>query len=230
MSEANTETQTEETKPEVVKADGCQLDSIYAFKKGMTSYFTDAGESVAATVLKYEPLVISQVKTKEKDGYTAVQVSFMPKKSVRTAKSEKNHLKAAGFENGAYHAREIRQDLPETAQVGTKISLDSLKVGDLVKVTSRSKGRGFAGVVRRWGMAGGPETHGSGFHRRPGSIGNRTWPGRVMPGKKFPGHYGDETVTVKNLRVLDIIADENVIVVSGAIPGAENSLVQLTKV
>jgi large subunit ribosomal protein L3 len=230
MSEANTETQTEETKPEVVKAEGCQLDSIYAFKKGMTSYFTDAGESVAATVLKYEPLVISQVKTKEKDGYTAVQVSFMPKKSVRTAKSEKNHLKASGFENGAYHAREIRQDLPETAQVGTKVSLDSLKVGDLVKVTSRSKGRGFAGVVRRWGMAGGPETHGSGFHRRPGSIGNRTWPGRVMPGKKFPGHYGDETVTVKNLRVLDIIADENVIVVSGAIPGAENTLVQLTKV
>jgi large subunit ribosomal protein L3 len=230
MSEENTETQTEETKPEATKADGCQLDSIYAFKKGMTSYFTEAGESVAATVLKYEPLVISQLKTKEKDGYTAVQVSFMPKKSVRTAKSEKNHLKASGFENGAYHAREIRQELPETAQVGTKISLDSLKVGDLVKVTSRSKGRGFSGVVRRWGMAGGPETHGSGFHRRPGSIGNRTWPGRVMPGKKFPGHYGDETVTVKNLRVLDIIADENVIVVSGAIPGAENSLVQLTKV
>jgi len=225
MSEENTENQTQETK-----AEGCVLSSLYAFKKGMTSYYTDAGDSVSATVLKYEPLVITQVKTKETDGYSAIQVGFSPKKAKRTSKSEKNHLKKAGFENGAYFVREIREDVPATAQVGVKISLDSLKVGDFVKVTARSKGRGFAGVVKRWGMAGGPETHGSGFHRRPGSIGNRTWPGRVMPGKKFPGHFGDETITVKNLRILDVILEENVIVVSGAVPGADNTLVQLTKV
>jgi large subunit ribosomal protein L3 len=209
---------------------GSELGSLFAFKVGMTSYYDEKGESIAATVLKYETLVVSQLKTKENDGYSAVQVAFKPKREKRTAKSEKNHLKATGFENGAYHVREIRQDIPEGLAVGAKVALSSLKVGDVVKITSRSKGRGFAGVVKRWHMAGGPETHGSGFHRRPGSIGNRTWPGRVMPGKKFPGHFGDENVSVKSVRVIDVIADENVIIVSGPVPGAANTLVKLTKV
>jgi large subunit ribosomal protein L3 len=206
------------------------LNSLYAFKLGMTTYYDEKGESVAATVLKYEPLVVSQLKTKEKDGYSAVQVAFKAKKDKRTAKSEKNHLKGTGFENGTYHVKEIRQEIPEGLAVGTKIELGSLKIGDNLKVTGKSKGMGFAGVVKRWHMAGGPETHGSGFHRRPGSIGNRTWPGRVMPGKKFPGQLGNETVTVKGLQVVDIIEDESVIIVRGSIPGSQNSLVKLMKV
>lgn len=207
-----------------------ELGSLYALKVGMTTYYSETGESLAATVLKYEPLVVSQIKTKEKDGYAAVQVAFSPKRAKRTALAEKNHLKGTGFENGTYFVREIRQEVPAGASIGSKVALSSLKIGDVVKATSRSKGKGFAGVVKRWGNAGGPESHGSGFHRRPGSIGNRTWPGRVMPGKKFPGHLGDATVTVKSIRIVDIIPEENVVIVSGPIPGAENSLVKLTKV
>jgi large subunit ribosomal protein L3 len=224
MSEVTAENTTE------AKTGACQLDSLYAFKMGMTTYYDDNGESISATVLKYEPLVVSQLKTKEKDGYTAVQVAFKPKSDKRTLKSEKNHLKAAGFENGAYHVREIRQEIPAGVEVGTKVEMSSLKIGDMLKVTGTSKGCGFAGVVKRWGNAGGPETHGSGFHRRPGSIGNRTWPGRVMPGKHFPGHLGDETVTVKGIQVVDLIPEESVIIVRGSIPGAQNSLVKLMKV
>lgn len=228
MSETNT---VEEVKPaEGTRTDAFELATLFAFKVGMSSYYDENGEAIAATVLKYEPHFVSQLKTKEKDGYTAIQVAFSPKKEKRTSKSEKNHLKAAGFENGAYHIQEIRQDFPEGLVVGAKVAISSLKIGDMIKATSRSKGHGFAGVVKRWSMAGGPTTHGSGFHRRPGSIGNRTWPGRVMPGKKFPGHYGDETITVKNLKVVDVIPEENVIIVMGPIPGAQNSLVKLTKV
>ncbi|MCB0351531.1 MAG: 50S ribosomal protein L3, partial [Bdellovibrionales bacterium] len=182
------------------------------------------------TVLKYEPLVVSQIKTQENDGYEAVQVAFKTRGDKRTSKSQKSHLKPAGFENGAYHIKEIRQSIPDGLAVGAKIDLGSLKIGDVLKVTGLSKGMGFAGVVKRWGMAGGPETHGSGFHRRPGSIGNRTWPGRVMPGKKFPGQLGCETVTVKGIRVVDVMPEENVIIVRGSIPGSENTLVKLTKV
>lgn len=219
-----------EQKEETNKSEGCELNSLFAFKVGMTSYFDDKGDMRAATVLKYEPLVVSQIKTKAHDGYEAIQVAFGPKKEKRTTKAEKNRLKGTGFENGVYHTREIRVKAPEGAAVGTKIAITSLKVGDVLKVTGRSKGRGFAGVVKRYKVAGGPATHGSGFHRHPGSSGNRTWPGRVMPGKKFPGHMGDAKVTVKNLHVLDVLADDNVIVVAGPVPGAMNSLVQLTKV
>ena len=207
-----------------------ELNSLFAFKVGMSSYYDGNGELQSATVLRYEPMVVSQLKTAEKDGYAAVQVAFCPKREKRTPKSEKNHLKGAGFENGAYFVRELRMAIPEGMAVGTHVSIGSLKVGDIVKATGTSKGKGFMGVVRRWSAAGGPAAHGSGFHRRPGSIGNRTWPGRVMPGKKFPGHLGDETVTVKNLSVLDVVPEENVIIVRGAVPGAANSLVQLTKV
>lgn len=222
--------QVDQQKEETKSTNGCTLSSLFAFKVGMTSYFDEKGDMQAATVLKYEPLVVSQIKTKEHDGYEAVQVAFCPKKAKNTSTAEKNHLKGAGFENGAHHLREIRQSIPAGLSVGTKVDLGSLKVGDTLNVSARTKGKGFAGVVKRWGNAGGPATHGSGFHRHPGSIGNRTWPGRVMPGKKFPGHMGDRNVTVKNLSVLDIIPDENVIVVRGAVPGAMNSVIQLTKV
>ncbi len=229
MSEENVENVTETTSTAAANT-AVQLNSLYAFKMGMTTYYDEKGESIAATVLKYEPLVVSQIKTESEDGYSAVQVAFKARGDKRTPRSQKSHLKAAGFENGAYHLKEIRQDIPDGLAVGAKIDLASLKIGDVLKVTGRSKGMGFAGVVKRWRMAGGPETHGSGFHRRPGSIGNRTWPGRVMPGKKFPGHLGDETVTVKGIRVVDVMPEENVIIVRGSIPGSENTLVKLTKV
>jgi len=206
-----------------------KLNTLFAVKVGMSQVYDDKGELVPVTVLKYETNVVSQVKTEEKDGYTAVQVALIPKRATRTTTARKNHLKAAGFENGAAYVREVRGALPEGVAVGQKVSIDSFVKGDVVNLTSQSKGKGFAGSVKRWGLAGGPATHGSHFHRRPGSSGNRTWPGRVMPGKKFPGHLGAEMTTIKNVQVVDVIPQENVVLVRGNVPGGRNTLVTLVK-
>lgn len=206
-----------------------KLNAIFAVKVGMSQVYDEKGELIPVTVLKYETNVVSQVKTEEKDGYTAVQVALIPKRVTRTTESRKAHLKGAGFENGAMYVREIRQALPEGVAVGQKVSIDSIAKGDTVVLTSQSKGKGFAGSVKRWHLAGGPATHGSHFHRRPGSSGNRTWPGRVMPGKKFPGHLGAEATSVKNVQIVDVIPQENVVLVKGAVPGARNTLVTLMK-
>lgn len=206
-----------------------KLNGLFAFKEGMATVYNDAGEAIPVTVLRYEPWFVSQIKTQETDGYQAVQLACMPKKSKNSNKAEKNHLSKSGFENGARYVREFRQSLPNDLQLGSRISIESLAKGDFVKMTGTSKGRGFQGSVRRWNFAGGPASHGSKFHRRPGSSGNRTWPGRVMPGKKFPGHWGDETVTVKNVLIVDVLTDDNVVLVKGPVPGARHSLVQLVK-
>lgn len=209
---------------------GLKLNGLFAFKEGMATVYNDQGEAVPVTVLRYETWVVSQIKTPEKDGYAAVQIACRPKKAKNSSASEVGHLKKAGFETGAAFLRELRQDsIVGDVQLGAKLSLDSLKKGDVVKITGVSKGKGFQGSVRRWNFAGGPAAHGSKFHRRPGSSGNRTWPGRVMPGKKFPGHLGDETVTVRNVQIVDVLADENVVMVKGPVPGARNSLVRLVK-
>lgn len=205
-----------------------KLNGLYAFKEGMATVYNDKGEAVPVTVLRYEPWYVSQIKTQAKDGYDAIQIACRPLKKKNGSEAVRNHFKAAGFENGAQLAREVRQNL-DGVSVGAQVAIDSLAKGEFVKITGRSKGHGFAGSVKRWSFAGGPMTHGSKFHRRPGSGGNRTWPGRVMPGKKFPGHYGDETVTVKNVEIVDVIPAENVVLVKGPVPGARNSLVQLVR-
>jgi large subunit ribosomal protein L3 len=220
MSEMETQTTTQEN--------GLLLNGLFAFKEGMATIYNDKGEAVPVTVLRYENWKVSQVKTNEKDGYEAVQIASVPKKAKNTNAAEVGHLKGAGFETGARFVREIRQK-SEGVNVGDTVSINSLVKGDVVKITAASKGRGFQGSVRRWGFAGGPATHGSKFHRRPGSSGNRTWPGRVMPGKKFPGHWGDEAITVKNVVIVDVLANEGVLFVKGPVPGAKNTLVKLVK-
>ena len=195
----------------------------------MATIYDDQGEAVPVTVLRYEPWVVSQIKTKENDGYAAIQLACRPKKAKNSSAAEKGHLKKAGFETGAAFLKELRIEIPADTKLGAKISIDSLKKGDVVKVTGTSKGRGFQGSQRRWNFKGGPAAHGSKFHRRPGSSGNRTWPGRVMPGKKFPGHWGDETVTVKSVKIVDILPQEGVVMVKGPIPGGRNNLVRLVK-
>lgn len=214
---------------EVSANQNLKLDGLFAFKEGMSTVFNDQGEAVPVTVLRYEPWVISQLKTKENDGYEALQVACQPKKVKNANLAEKGHLAKSGFENGARYVKELRQDLPDGAAVGAQVSIESLSKGDFVKLTSKSKGRGFTGSVKRWNFAGGPASHGSHFHRRPGSSGNRTWPGRVMPGKKFPGHFGDETVTVRNVEVIEVNPTENVLLVKGPVPGARNTLVKLVR-
>lgn len=210
-------------------SNGLELNGLFAFKEGMATVFSEAGEAIPVTVLRYDSWVVSQIKTKENDGYEALQVACKPSKSKNASAAQKKHLSKAGFENAAQYVRELRVSIPEGAAVGMKVAIESLKKGDVVKMTGVSKGHGFTGVQKRHNFAGGPAAHGSKFHRRPGSSGNRTWPGRVMPGKKFPGHYGDETVTVKNVIVVDVLPQEGVVMVKGPVPGARNSLVRMVK-
>lgn len=223
------ETTTEKTENTEAASGGVALNGLFAFKVGMSAVFED-GERIPVTVLKYEPMIVSQVKTEEKDGYSSVQVAFVPSRASRVTGAMKKKLGKAGFENGARFVRELRNKEAATAEVGQKVALETLKKGDNVKITARSRGRGFAGAVERWNFNGGPASHGSGFHRRPGSVGNRTWPGRVIPGKRMAGHYGDETTTIKSAEIVDVIAEENVLLVRGPVPGARNTLVRLMKV
>jgi large subunit ribosomal protein L3 len=226
---AATETGADGHNKPTAGATGVKLNGIFAHKVGMSSVYGENGEQIPVTVLKMEPWVISQVKTKEKDGYTALQLASRPKKARNSLKSEKGHLAKAGFQNGAQFVRELRQDLPADAVVGARVSIDSVAKGDTVRLTSTSKGKGFHGSIRRWNFQGGPAAHGSKFHRQPGSSGNRTWPGRVMPGKKFPGHLGDETVTLRNVKIVDVLPTEGILLVKGPVPGARNTLVKLVK-
>lgn len=220
---------SEETTTPTQSAAGLKLNGIYAFKEGMATIYNEKGEAIPVTVLRYENWKVSQIKTNEKDGYTAVQIASVPKKAKNSSKAEVGHLKGSGFETGARYIKEIRQELPADVKLGDSVSIESLAQGDFVKITAKSKGKGFQGSVRRWSFAGGPATHGSKFHRRPGSSGNRTWPGRVMPGKKFPGHLGDETVTVRNVQIVEINSNDGVVLVKGPVPGSKNTLVKLVK-
>jgi large subunit ribosomal protein L3 len=207
-----------------------KLQGGYATKLGMSSVFGSNGEMIPVTVLKFEPWVVTQIKTKEKEGYEALQIAARPKKAKNSSKAEMGHVKGSGIENGAQLICEVRQALPAGVKVGDKVSVETFAKGDKVKLTSKSKGKGFAGVVKRWNFGGGPAAHGSHFHRQPGSSGNRTWPGRVMPGKKFPGHLGFENVSIRNVEIVEVLPEESVLLVKGAVPGARNTLVKLMKV
>jgi large subunit ribosomal protein L3 len=222
--------ETNETKQTESGAKTAALNGLYAFKVGMSAIFEE-GQRIPVTVLKYEPMAVSQIKNKAKDGYDSIQLAFVPDRASQTNRAAKARFGKAGFENGAKFARELRvSEIPADLAVGTRIALDSLKKGDMVKVTGLSRGRGFQGPVRRWNFNGGPASHGSGFHRKPGSVGNRTWPGRVMPGKRMAGQWGNETTTVRNMKIVDVIPEENVVLIRGPVPGARNSLIRLTKV
>ncbi len=206
-----------------------KLKALYCFKVGMSTVY-DGEEAVPVTVLRYEPWFVTQIKSAETDGYEAIQIGCKNKKSKNTIKPQKGHASKSGvFENAPQLIREVRQGLPDGVVLGQKVTIGSLIKGDCVQMTSKSKGRGFAGGMKRFNFCGGPASHGSGFHRRPGSSGNRTWPGRVMAGKRMPGHYGDKNTTVKNVQIVDVIVDENVVLVKGAVPGARNTLVKLVK-
>lgn len=217
-----------EEKSEAVSSD-LKLEALFAFKEGMSTVFDEEGRAVNVTVLSYKPWRVSQIKTKERDGYEAVQIACSPKKAKRSTKAEVGHLKKAGFENGAHFVKEVRQSVPEGAKEGATVSIESLVKGDRVRLTAQSRGRGFAGVMKRHGFGGGPAAHGSGFHRRPGSVGNCEFPGRVMPGRKMPGHYGMETVTIKNVEIVDVLPEENILLVKGSVPGSKNTMVKLIK-
>lgn len=196
-------------------------------KIGMTRVYSEQGQAIPVTVIEAGPCVVLQKKTDAKEGYNAIQVGFGPKKESRLNKPAAGHCKVAG-KGGFYHIKEFRVVDPENYELGQEIQLaDLIKIGDLVDISGRSKGRGFQGVIKRYGFKGGNKTHGSNFHRRPGSIGCSAWPSRVIKGKKMPGRMGNNLLTQKNLTVIDIRADENIMLVKGAVPGANQGLVQI---
>jgi large subunit ribosomal protein L3 len=196
-------------------------------KIGMTRIYSEQGQAIPVTVIEAGPCVVLQKKTDAKEGYNAIQVGFSSKKESRLNKPAAGHCKGAG-KGGFYHIREFRVVDPENYELGQEIQLaDLIKIGDLVDISGRSKGRGFQGVIKRYGFKGGRKTHGSNFHRRPGSIGCSATPSKVVKGKKMPGRMGNDLLTQKNLTVVDIRADENIMLVKGAVPGANQGLVQI---
>lgn len=224
------ETAKKESSSSAVKEqEAVKLSGLYAFKLSMSSIYDEKGQFTPVTFLQMKPWVVSQVKTKEKEGYNSVQVACVSQKNKPYAKALKNHLSKAGLSKGASHIREIRQESVENIEVGQPVSIHSVQKGDKVKLQAISKGHGFAGVVKRWSFKGGPASHGAKTHRSSGSIGNRTEPARVMPGKKMAGHYGVETVSLKNVKIMNVVSEENLIVVKGSVPGARNTLVFLSR-
>ena len=200
---------------------------ILGKKLGMTRVYSEEGRSIPVTVVEAGPCVVLQKKTEAKDGYNAVQLGFQAKKDARLTRPEAGHCKAAG-KGGFYHIKEFKVVDPEKYQVGQEILLaDVFKVGELVDVSAVAKGRGFQGVIKRHGFKGGGASHGSMFHRRPGSIGCSAWPSRVVKGKKMPGHMGVNLVTKKNLTIVDIRPEDNVLLLKGAVPGAKQGVLQI---
>ena len=195
-------------------------------KIGMTTYYHEDGTAESVTAVEVGPCVVTQVKTEARDGYEAVQLGFGSARRLNSP--EAGHQDRSG--RRFTHLQEFGVDDLSEFEVGQEIKADVFEVGEPIKVIGTSKGKGLSGVVRRWGFRGGPKTHGqSDRHRSPGSIGAGTSPGRVWPGKKMPGHYGVDRVTVKGLKIVATDPEKNVVLVRGPIPGANNGIVRIEK-
>jgi large subunit ribosomal protein L3 len=195
-------------------------------KVGMTQFYTAEGNVIPVTVIQTGPCVVVQKKESATDGYNAIQVGFGSKKNQRVNKPEQGHMAKAG--KGAFEVlKEFRLDDVSQFQVGQEIkAADLFKAGDRIDVSGTSKGHGFAGVIKRWSFAGFPGSHGTHeYFRHGGSIGNRSYPGRVRKGKKMAGHWGNEQISVQNLEVVDIRPENNLMLVRGAVPGAKQGIV-----
>lgn len=201
------------------------LKGILGKKLGMTQVFTPEGNVIAVSVIEAGPCVVLQKKDLNIDGYEAVQLGFSDKKESRSNKPEQGHAKKANATPKRY-VREIRGVDLESLEVGQELKADLFAEGEFVDVTGTTKGKGFQGVIKRWGQSRGPMTHGSRYHRRPGSMGS-IQANRVPKGKRLPGHMGHTTVTVQKLEIIKIDVQRNVILVKGAIPGPKNSYVKV---
>jgi len=200
---------------------------ILGRKIGMTRVYNQHGRSIPVTVIEAGPCTVLQKKTTENEGYDAIQVGFQEKKASRVNRPLTGHFKRSES-TGYYHIREFRVNNLDGYELGQQITLkEILNIGDKVDISGRTKGRGFQGVIKRHGFAGGKATHGSMFHRAPGSIGCSAWPSRVVKGKKMPGQMGNNLVTQKNLTIVDIREEDNILLVEGAVPGAKNGLVSI---
>lgn len=207
------------------------IQGLLGRKLGMTRLFDGSGVVTATTLVEAGPCFVTQVRTTENDGYVAVQLGFGNKR--RLNRPEKGHLKAAGLaeKHGLRMLREVPVDTLEDIELGARVDASLFVAGEVVDVIGTSKGHGFAGVVKRHGFRGGPKTHGqSDRWRRPGSVGSGTTPGRTFKNMRMGGHMGDERVTVKNLRVLQVDAERNLVAIRGALPGPNGGLILIRKV
>ncbi len=198
-------------------------------KLGMTQIFDKDGKITGVTVIEAGPCYVVKNITEEKDGYKAVQVGYKPVKESKLDKPQLGHLKKSGVQP-LKHLHEFILNKDETAEVGSQLKIDNLfKSGDFVDIVGKSRGKGFAGVVKRYHFKGGKESRGSNFHRAPGSIGANTFPGRVWKGKKLPGHMGDAKVTSIGLYIVQVDLENNFIMVKGSVAGAPGGLVIIQK-
>ena len=206
------------------------VNGILGIKLGMTQVFAEDGTAVPCTVLQAGPCVVVERRTKDKHGYDAVQLGLVEFiKPQRVNKALTGHFKKAGVAPVRY-MREVRiEDAKDESKAGDRVLIDAFKVGEYVDVSGVSKGKGFQGGVRRWHYRGGDASHGSMFHRAPGGIGASSFPSRVWKGQHFPGHMGNERKTSKNLRVVRIDADENLLLVCGAVPGPSGAYILIRR-
>lgn len=202
---------------------------ILGKKIGMIGMYTSAREYIPATVVKVGPCVVTQIKTKSKDGYDALQIGFGEKKASRVNKPMSGHFKKSG--DSAYtYLKELPVENPENYSLGQKISADEVfAVGERVVVSGKAKGRGFSGVIKRHGFHRGRMTHGSHSIRIPGSIGCSAWPAKVFKGKKLPGQYGNHRKTIRNALVVDIRSEDQLLMIKGAVPGYNGGFVEIRK-
>ena len=199
------------------------LRGIIGKKLGMTQIFREEGGVVPVTVVQAGPCKVIQIKTPSRDKYASVQLGFEERDAKRVKKPLQGHFAKAQVPSFRY-LKEFRVVDPDSFQVGQEITVEAFKVGDRVDVTGVSKGKGFMGVVKRWGFRGGRATHGSMFHRAPGSIGASSYPSRVWPGQKMGGHMGNQTSTLQNLEVIDVRPRQNLLLIRGAVPGGPRGL------
>lgn len=201
---------------------------IIGKKIGMTRLFSDTGDAVPVTVVEAGPCPIVQVKTKENDGYEAIQIGFGQKKENRTNKPDRGHFKKANVQPLKI-MKEIRTEGLNVSDLGNQVTVDIFSAGDYVDVTGISKGKGYAGVMKKWHFKGSSATHGSERHRAPGSIGASSYPSRVIKGLRMAGRMGGKNVTVQNLSVFKVDSSKNLLLIKGAIPGPNNGILMIKK-
>lgn len=218
-----------ETQENTQKTDAVALNSFVGVKAGMTRIFDDNGTQIPVTVVKLIPNVITQVKTDDKDGYSAYQVGYYTKRETLVNKPTKGHLKKANVSENVTRFKEVKVDSVDSTALGANVDLSGFSTDTFVDITGTSKGKGFQGVVKRHGFSIGPKAHGSKFHRTGGSIGNCATPGKVFKGKKMPGQMGNKRKTVQNLQVVELNQDKGYMLIKGSVPGSKNGFITISK-